>query len=209
LKLWERLLIRYSIAPALKSSAYLLALLLVVSWLQSKASLLLLALPLLADLAGGLRVRARHPEFLDALGEKLKAEALRSCAIDAGEPHYDILDAAGSVRHWLLKDLADSLTLTTMAPKPDFLTIAKKTGRAFPPRSLDPLVFDVEDAGTVEAYYANVNAIEIRDNVVSINISGAAPIEYEDHTGAAIEAVSALRARLREYKARQTRTVQG
>lgn len=202
MRLWERLLIRYSITPLLKTAAYLLALILIVSWLQSKASLLLLLVPLAADVCGGLRIRTNHPRLVETLCDALKEEVLRSCAIKADEPHYDIFEESGNIRHWLARDLPDSVALTTMAPKLDFLTIAKKTGLAFPPETFEPPAFRIEDDGTVEVYYSSINAIEIRDNLVVISTSGGAPIEYEDHTGAAFEAVSALRSRLREYKAR-------
>lgn len=197
----DRLFMGFAIRPGLKALAYALCAGLALA-LRSWPVLALAALPLAADAYGASVIRRTFPSFQEDLLETLEAAAHQECGIGPQDPAYPILEFSGAVRHWLVRGLPESVLLTLMAPRQDFLVVAKKAGRIFPPLSLAPPDFAVEDHGSLDVYYRDITHVEVRDLTMELHTAGGTVIEYEDHAGQAGEAVRHLRECLRAHKAR-------
>lgn len=197
----DRLFLRFAASPGLKTLAYTLCLAGGLLLFQGPGAFLVLV-PLLADMHGARLIRGLYDGFREDLLELLEDEARRECGLAPGEPAFPVLEYGGCLNHWLVKSLPDHVLLTLMAPRQDFLVVARKEGRIFPPLSYLPLAYEMRDAGTLDVYYRDITHVEVNGEAVALHTSGGAVIEYEDHSGEAGLAVRELRERLREHKAR-------
>ncbi|MCM0756341.1 hypothetical protein M7784_13980 [Desulfovibrio aminophilus] len=199
----DRLFLRFAASPGLKALAYVLFLAGGLLLFQGPGAVLL-AVPLLADAYGARLIRALYDGFREDLLELLEDEARRECGLAPDEEGFPVWEYDGCVRHWLVKGLPDRVILTLMAPRQDFLVVARKEGRIFPPLSYAPLDYEILDAGTLDVYYRDITHVEVNGEAVVLHTSGGEVIEYEDHSGGAGQAVRELRERLREHKARSS-----
>ncbi len=197
----DRLALTFASSPALKALAYLLCLGAGLA-LSLRFGAALLALPLAADVYGAALLRRLYDGFREDLLEVLETEARRECGLTPEDDVYPVWEYSGCLDHWLARRLPDTLLLTLLAPRRDFLVLARKQGRIFPPLSFAPLEYLVEDAGSLDIYYRDITHAELKDQVIALHLSGGEAIEYEDHSGSGGEAVRVLRERLREHKSR-------
>ncbi len=197
----DRLALTFAASPGLKALACVLCLGAGLS-LSLRYGALLLALPLLADIYGAILLRRLYDGFREDLLEVLEAAARRECGLSPADPAYAVWEYSGCLRHWLAKSLPDTLLLTLFFPGRDYLVLARKQGRIFPPLSYAPLEYLVEDAGSLDIYYRDITHAELKDQVIALHLSGGESVEYEDHSGSGGEAVRVLRERLREHKSR-------
>lgn len=197
----DRLALTFATRPGLKALAYVLCLGAGLA-LSLRYGTLLLALPLAADVYGAWLLRRLYDGFREDLLEVLDAEARQECDLAPGDPAYPVWEYSGCLDHWLAKSLPDTVLLTLLAPRRDFLVVARKQGRIFPPLSMEPLEYLVEDVGSMDIYYRDITHAELKDEVIALHLSGGDSIEYEDHSGSGGEAVRVLRERLREHKSR-------
>lgn len=164
--------------------------------------LFLLLIPV-ADWRGARLIRhIWHPSLKEDLHEDLAGACQAASAIHAGEHQYIFPETSGSLDHWLLRDLPDTLTLTVLAPKRDYAVMAKREGRIFPPRQFLPPTFDTSDLGCVEMYYRDIDMVELENGTMRLYSLGGREHEFPAKDGPAAEAALYLRQRLRDYKAR-------
>jgi len=162
-----------------------------------------IAIPLAADVGGALLIQKYHPTFLAAAENVSYREAFNECDIVSEDLHFVIRETRGIIRHWMLNPLPTDTVCCVMAPKREYVVIAKKRCTIFPPASLDePMTYHYFDAGTLDVYYTDISTIELRDRVITLATSGGKTISYTDHSGAANEAVNCLREKVRTAKAR-------
>jgi hypothetical protein len=174
------------------------------AWLTgSWSGLLLLLLVPLADCRGARLIRGiYHPSLKEDLQESLTASCQSACAIHPGEHHYVFPETSGTVGHWLLHGLPDTMKLTVLAPKRDYAVMAKREGRIFPPRQFLPPEFDTSDLGCVEIYYRDIEMVELENGTMRLHTQGGREHEFPAKDGPASEAALYLRQRLRDYKTR-------
>lgn len=197
----DRLFLGFATRPGFKALAYALCAGLALA-LGSWPVLALAALPLAADAYGATVLRRTFPSLQEDLLEILEASARRECGIGPQDPAYPILEFGGAVRHWLVRGLPESVLLSLMAPRQDFLVVSRQYGRIFPPLRYTPPTFATEDQGSLDVYYRDITHVEVRDLTMELHTAGGQTIEYEDHAGQAGEAVRHLRECLRAHKTR-------
>lgn len=200
MELLDRLLIGFSTNGPLKALVFLVLAGLGLWLLPPWGGLAGLLVPL-ADLRGALLVRRFMPAFEEDLREAMTAAALGESDMHPGDTHHEMLDYSGSIDHWLLKRLPSHMTMTLFAPKRDYVVIARREGRIFPPVDLVRMTYAHTDLGSRDVYYADVVSAEVMDGLVRLHMLDGNAVEYEDEDGGGEAAVEELRKRLRAFKA--------
>lgn len=198
----DALLITYSSNLSLKVCAYLLTLSLVTLFSGHLLGLLYLFVPMAVDAYGAWIIKENLPAFREDVLDNLEADCLRACGIDKSKPHFPFHETGGAISHWLLNDQKNLITFSMMAPKRDFVVIAKRTGHIFPLKSYLKVAYNTQDAGTRDIYYSDINAVDLAGNVLTMRLSSGADENYSGMGPKAAEAADLLRSRLREYKSR-------
>ena len=198
--LWERCLVLFAITLWVKNVAYLLGGLLGL-YLFGCSGLLLCLIPLAIDIAGASLIKKYYPVFLSDAESIAYRKAFDECEISDEDVHFTIRESRGSINHWMLRSLRNSTVCCLMAPKSDYVIIARKSCRVFPPASLaNPFTYHCFDEGTLDVYYQDVNTVELQGGLITLTTSSARTISYTDHTDAANEAVDYLRQKVRSIK---------
>ncbi len=198
----DRILIRFALRPGFKALAYLFCglcgILLAGDWRGAA----LMALPLLADVRGACLIKRYYDGFRQDLLEILEEEARAQCGVSSSGEAFALVEYQGLVDHWLVKSLPDQADLTLVAPLPDYLVIARKWGRIFPPAGLSPLRYETADRGSMDVYFRDISHVEVDGGLIRMHTVGGAVVEYQDHGQEAGAAVEAIRNRLRSHKSR-------
>jgi hypothetical protein len=199
----EALPILFCSTPKIKVLAYVLTLILITMFAGGFQGFVFLLIPLGLDVYGAFLVKDNHKAFQEDVLENLERECLRACGIEKGQPHYPFYEIGGFIHHWMLKDLKDEVRFTVMAPKEDSVVLAERKGRIFPLKSYFPVVYQTEDAGTRDVFYADITAVELAGKVLTMTTASGESVSYTAQGDKAAAAAEHLRSRLREYKARR------
>jgi len=199
----EALPILFCSTLKVKVLAYVLTLIGITLFTGGFSGFVFLLIPLGLDVYGAFLVKDNHKAFQEDVLENLEAECLRACGIDKSQPHYPFYEISGAVGHWMLKDLKAEISFTVMAPKDDLVVLAARTGRIFPLKSYFPVVYDTQDAGTRDVFYADITAVELSGKVLTMTAASGENVAYTGKGGKAAEAAEHLRDRLRAFKSRR------
>lgn len=208
----DTLLILFSSNLPYKVLGYLAVLFGITFFSTSLYGLLFLAVPLWLDMQGASLIRLNYNAFREDVLENLEADCLRACGIaqnqknkagQTDQPYFPFFEITGGLDHWLLRDLLCEVRYTMMAPKEDFVVLAQRRGRVFPLKSLRPVVYAIEDAGTRDVYYSDITAVELSGRVLTMTTAAGEPVPYAGQGEKAAEAAACLRQRLRDYKSRR------
>ncbi|OIO05293.1 MAG: hypothetical protein AUJ49_01510 [Desulfovibrionaceae bacterium CG1_02_65_16] len=199
----EALPILFCSTPKVKVLAYVLTLICITLFAGGLHGFVFLLLPLGLDAYGAFLVKDNHKAFQEDVLENLETECLRACGIDKSQPHYAFYEISGAIGHWMLRDLKAEVSFTVMAPKDDLVVLAGRTGRIFPLKSYFPVVYQTQDAGTRDVFYADITAVELNGKVLTMTTSSGESVSYTGKGDKAAAAAEHLRDRLRAYKSRR------
>lgn len=196
----DRLLIHLAVNGPLKTLAFLVFSAIGLWLLPPWGGLAGLLVPLL-DIRGAMLVRHYMPAFEEDLREDMTAAALGESRMAPGETHHEVVEFSGSIDHWLLRRLPSHMTLTLFAPKRDYVVIARREGRIFPPLDMTRMTYAHTDLGSRDVYYADVVSAEMNHGLVRLHMLDGNAVEYQAEEGGGEGAVEELRKRLRTFKA--------
>lgn len=170
--------------------------------LHPLCALALVGVPL-ADWWGARLLRTIYlPSLREDLEEQLTAACLASCGTLPGEHHYVFTETSGNLSHPLLRDLPEALEIVVLAPKRDYVVMARSRGTLFPPLQYEPPAFETEEPGCVELYYRYIDMVLLEKGVLTLHTLGGSEHEFPARGPQGGEAALYLRQRVRDDRAR-------
>ena len=191
------LLIRFAASPVAFLAALLLAPLAGLVLFQSLSGTLLIVLPLVLYAAGALLLRRAHPALMETLRQDMVARGLARSESDDRAEHFTLDQPGEPLRIFLAGRLWGKLTLWVLVPKDSWLALTRLEGTAFPPRSWNPLEFNISEQSCLEVYLREITHVETGPGGLILHTTGNARIEIPDCRNDAGRASDYLRTRLR------------